>query len=166
MIKRNQIIFLFVILGVITSLSVWIFSENDGLFLNRDTNDIFENSVSFEKEVKPECQMMVYYFHRTVRCPTCLEIENLTQRTLQTNFYEILKEGIIEWHAINMEDASNQPFVERYRLTAPSLIFVRMKNGRQTQWKNLEGIWNNVEVPEYFFNFITTEIDNYLNSTS
>jgi hypothetical protein len=55
-------------------------------------------------------RLIVYYFHTTTRCVSCLKIENLTQFTLESDFPSELAEGLIEWRPVNLDTPGNGSF--------------------------------------------------------
>ncbi|NPU96242.1 MAG: hypothetical protein HPY51_03385 [Candidatus Omnitrophica bacterium] len=112
------------------------------------------------------CQWVVYYFHRTVRCPTCLKIEMLTSQTVQEHFSDFLQEGILEWHVINMEEPRYQHFVNDFQLTAPSVILAKIQNGQTIQWETVEEVWNYAETPALFSDFLKEKIEKYFTPNS
>ncbi|HOJ60649.1 MAG TPA: nitrophenyl compound nitroreductase subunit ArsF family protein [bacterium] len=112
------------------------------------------------------CQWVVYYFHRTVRCPTCLKIEMLTSQTVQEHFSDFLQEGILEWHVINMEEPRYQHFVNDFQLTAPSVILAKIQNGQTIQWETVEEVWNYAETPDSFSDFLKEKIEKYFTPNS
>lgn len=64
----------------------------------------------------------VYYFHATQRCPTCLAIEEQTRKTLDENFTEELKSGMIQLQVLNLEDKENKALTEKFEIGWSSLI--------------------------------------------
>ena len=44
----------------------------------------------------------VYYFHSTIRCETCLQLEELTAAILSAHFPEELRSGRVHWRPLNV----------------------------------------------------------------
>jgi hypothetical protein len=72
------------------------------------------------KEVQPKVE--VYYFHATMRCPTCLAIEEQTKKTLDENFAEDLKSGTIKLTVLNLEEEENKEITGQFGIGWSSLI--------------------------------------------
>jgi hypothetical protein len=64
----------------------------------------------------------VYYFHATMRCPTCLAVEEQTKKTLDDNFAEDLKSGVIKLTVLNLEEKENKTITEQFEIGWSSLI--------------------------------------------
>jgi len=83
----------------------------------------------------------VFYFHRTVRCHSCLQIEEWARQAIETHFGGELAGGVIAWRPVNIEEPGNEHFEKDYELTTQSLVLVRMRDGQPTEWKNLKSVW-------------------------
>jgi hypothetical protein len=64
----------------------------------------------------------VYYFHATMRCPTCMAIEEQTKKTLDDNFAEELKSGTVKLTVLNLEEKENKAITEQFEIGWSSLI--------------------------------------------
>ena len=64
----------------------------------------------------------VYYFHAKMRCPTCLAVEEQTKKTLDENFAEDLKSGVIKLMVLNLEEKENKAITEQFEIGWSSLI--------------------------------------------
>lgn len=73
-----------------------------------------------EKQVQPKLE--VYYFHATMRCPTCLAIEEQTKKVLDENFSDELKSGTIKLTVLNLEENENKALTEKFEIGWSSLI--------------------------------------------
>jgi hypothetical protein len=85
--------------------------------------------------------LIAYYFHRTQRCRTCLTIERYAKEALTEAFPEALKTGELEWRVLNVEESANEHFVTEYEFTSGALVLVDMQDGEQTEWQNLDRVW-------------------------
>lgn len=90
---------------------------------------------------EPSPDVVVFYFHRTVRCHSCLQIEEWAGQAIETYFAGELAAGVIAWRPVNIEEPGNRHFEKDYELTTQSLVLVRMRNGRPAEWKNLKSVW-------------------------
>ena len=69
---------------------------------------------------KPKVE--VYYFHATMRCPTCLAVEEQTRKTLDENFAVEMKAGTIQLKVLNLEEKENKALTEKFEIGWSSLI--------------------------------------------
>ncbi len=110
-------------------------------------------------------QVMVYYFHRTARCVTCLKIESLAKQEVESSFAAELKRGDVRFQSLNVEEAGNEHFVKDYSLVSQSLVLVDYRNGAQGQWKNLDAVWDLVHAEEDFARYVRDEVRAFVGST-
>ena len=107
-------------------------------------------------------KIIAYYFHAYKRCQTCLSIEAYAKEALETGFPEALEKGRLEWRAVNMEEESNQHYVDEYQLSFSSLILSSSNGKQDSKWKNLNEIWPLVHNKEEFIKYVQEETSEYL----
>ena len=107
-------------------------------------------------------KVIAYYFHRTIRCHTCLTIEELSKQAIEGGFAAELAGELVEWRPVNIEEKSNEHFEKDYDLAAQSLVLVRLENGRQANWKNLSAVWDLVGDSIGFEKYVRTELRTFL----
>ena len=77
---------------------------------------------SFGQDVKEQQKVEVYYFHATMRCPTCLAVEEQTRKTLDENFSDEMKTGTVKLIVLNLEEEENKALTEQFEVGWSSLI--------------------------------------------
>lgn len=107
-------------------------------------------------------KVVFYYFHGTARCPTCRKFESYSNAALQEAFAEVLNNGRLEWRVVNVDKPGNEHFVDDYQLYSRSIVIVKMRDGKQAEWKNLKKIWELVRNKRAFVKYIQDEIRAYL----
>lgn len=107
-------------------------------------------------------QVLVYYFHGDVRCPTCIKIEALSTKAIESGFAGEIADGRLVWQAVNVDQPENAHFVDDYELYTKSLIVVKKHNGDQTEWKNLPQIWELVNDDAAFIKYVDDEVKAYV----
>lgn len=110
----------------------------------------------------PSSKVIAYYFHGTFRCPTCYKLEQYSKEAIETNFKDALASGKLEFKVVNVEDKGNEHFVNDYQLYTKSLVISLTENGKETKAKNLTKIWDYVGNKQKFFDYVTSEINNFL----
>ncbi len=85
------------------------------------------STVFAQKPVK----LKIVYFHSERRCPTCISIEENTQKTLKTYFSTQLKDGSITFEVLNAEKAENQKMVEKYKAEGSSLYLTSITGKKE-----------------------------------
>ena len=110
----------------------------------------------------PGSRVIAYYFHATMRCPTCLSIENGARAALESAFAAELASGAMEWRSANMEEPANEHFVTDFGLTASSLVLVGETAGGITRWSNLERVWDLVGDEALFEAYVVESARDFL----
>lgn len=110
----------------------------------------------------PPVKVVAYYFHVTVRCVTCRAIERYSRDAIDQGFREELKKGLIEWRPVNVQLVENRHYIQDYRLFTRSLVLVKMQDGKQVEWRNLEKVWDLVGNKSDFFKYVQANVKSYL----
>lgn len=103
-------------------------------------------------------KITVYYFHHTMRCESCLKIEQLTFNTLKKYFSKELRDSNFIWKTIDVDKTENQHFEEDYKLETQAIILSKSLNEKELSWKNLDKIWDFIDNPNNFGKYIKEEI--------
>jgi len=110
----------------------------------------------------PPVKMIVYYFHATQRCATCMTIESYSKEILGTKYGAQLKAGVIQWQVVDVEQPKYRHFIQEYRLVSPSVVVVRIENGKRGQWQVLDKTWTLVRNKAEFFQYVQSNINKLL----
>ena len=103
-------------------------------------------------------RVIAYYFHRTQRCPTCLRIEELTHEIIHQQFGSETASGKLELQIVNVEDPGSEHFETDFNLVSQSIVLVTLKDGKQTDWKNLDKIWELIGDEPSFKTYVADEV--------
>jgi hypothetical protein len=106
-------------------------------------------------------EIIVYYFHGTYRCPSCLQIEDWSFDVLQERFAPALEQGTIIWTTINIDKPENRHLVEAYQVSTQALIIVRMSGKKEKRYKNLGKVWEYLSDQQTFYDYVTHEINKF-----
>lgn len=71
----------------------------------------------------------VVYFHRTVRCSTCIHAEELTRYTVETHFKDDLASGKLTFQSLDVQDSENAAIVQKYGAYGSQLFITTVKDG-------------------------------------
>jgi hypothetical protein len=107
-------------------------------------------------------QIVVYYFHRTIRCPTCIQIEQLTREAVARSFKKELDGNIVRLRVLNLDLPQNLHFEKDYALTQQAVVVSEVTDGKENRWKNLPQIWELVNSRARFLDYIDREVTDYL----
>jgi hypothetical protein len=108
-------------------------------------------------------KLAVYYFHAANRCPTCISIENNTQKTLDTYFKKELENGTIKFIVLNSDDDANKAVCQKYEAFGSALHLVKISNGKEkdNDFTNFAFSYSRNE-PEKFMNGLKDKINQLL----
>lgn len=112
-------------------------AKNDTLSTNKVSDKSTGKPVSTEANIKENSRtelpvVLVYNFHVTNRCASCIAIEEATTKTLNTYFSEELKQGRIKRQILNADDKANSKISEKYEAFGSGLFITRSFQGKET----------------------------------
>jgi len=111
-------------------------------------------------------EVVAFYFHRTIRCRSCLDIEEWARQAIEMHFSGELAAGLVEWRAVNIEEPGNEHYEKDYELRTQSLILIRMKDGKPTEWKNLKSVWELLGDHARMTEYVRAEVLSFLGGAS
>jgi len=100
-----------------------------------------------------------YYFHFTARCTTCKTIEAKAKENLETLYPNQVKEGLITFQSLNLEEAPNKTLADKLGVSGQTLLLVK---GDQMINLTNEGFMYAVAKPEKFKETIKEKVDGLL----
>lgn len=77
-------------------------------------------------------KVLIYNFHVTNRCVSCIAIEDATTKTINTYFADELKQGRIMRYILNVDEESNAKIAEKYQAFGSGLFVTRVYKGKET----------------------------------
>ena len=105
---------------------------------------------------------VAYYFHGNFRCDNCKKIEEYSREAIEKYFPEELKTKKLTFTIINTDLPENNHYIEDYQLYTRSLVITEYSEGKQVRWKNLAKVWNYLNDKDGFYEYVKSEIQNYL----
>ena len=121
---------------------------------------IIMSVLSFSKDNNSTIE--VIYFHATMRCNGCMTIENYTQKSLNSNFGNEIKNGKILLKSIDFQQTENEHFAEKYKFDSQELILSKKVDGKEVKWKKLDKIWDYSDNYNKYQQYIKKEIKKFL----
>lgn len=115
-----------------------------------------------DAKVSPVNNVIVYYFHGNLRCPTCHKLEQYSKEAIEANFNNELASGKLEFCVINTDEKENQHYVNDYQLYTKSLVISLVRGGKEEKSKNLTKIWEYVGNKQKFYDYVTEEVAVYV----
>lgn len=128
---------------------------------------VADNAVadSTDSAVENNATVVAYYFHGDRRCATCQKLEAYSAQAISEGFAGMLEDSSLVWRVVNFDEEDNQHFAKDYQLYSQAVILSRRVDGQQTEWVNLDKIWELVGDKEAFMSYIRKETQAFLAKT-
>jgi thiol-disulfide isomerase/thioredoxin len=110
----------------------------------------------------PSDRVVVMYFHRTQRCPTCLKMGSYSEEAVKTGFAKQIKDGTVEFYYIDFQDKKNAALTKGYGISGPTLIVAKVVGKKVKEFKNLQDIWTHVGDKPAFLKYVRENVAAYL----
>lgn len=111
-------------------------------------------------------RVVATYFHRTLRCQTCLHIESLARYDVTDVMADDMATGQLEWRLVNYEDEQNAHYEEEFGLEGPSLVITLENGDGVVRWTRLDRVWELHDDVESFDRYVLGTVEEYLLSAS
>jgi hypothetical protein len=126
------------------------------------SSSIFISPSAQGREDVKGAHVIAYYFHGTMRCPTCHKLEQYSKEAIEANFKDAFRSGKLEFKVVNVEDKGNKHYGNDYQLYTKSLILSLVKDSKEIKWKNLDKIWEYVRNKEMFIDYVKNGVADFL----
>ena len=156
-----QIILLVVVVGSISYLVAreMLHQSHNKVGAKEDIAAVTHGHV--DANIKPD-HVIVYYFYGNFRCAACKKIEAYSKESINDNFSNELKSGLLSFKVINVEEPENRHFIQDYGLYTKSLIVASYAGDQQIKYKNLERVWDYLGSKDEFEDYVKTELSGFL----
>ncbi len=102
----------------------------------------------------PTDGVVAYYFHGTMRCATCRQLEAFAEEAITEGFPDELASGRLAWRAVNTDQPENAHFVDDFQLTAKAVVLVSYQDGKVARFENLTRVWQLVRDRDAFLAYV------------
>ena len=107
-------------------------------------------------------KVIAYYFSGTFRSPSCRHLEKNCREVIEANFKDALASGKLEFQVVILGDKGEGYYANYYKIYARTLILSLVKNGKETEWKNLDRVGEFFDNREGFSDYLKKEINIFL----
>ncbi len=115
-----------------------------------------------DEVVGEERQVVVYYFHGDVRCPTCHKLESYAKEAVETYFADQVAAGQLQWRPVNVDKSENTHYIKDYQLVTKSIVLSEVVGGEESKWENLDQIWNLVRDKNVYVEYIREGVSSFV----
>lgn len=106
----------------------------------------------------PKDRVVVMYFHRTERCPTCRTMGSYSEEAVTTAFAEEIKKGQVAFHFIDFEAEKNARYAKAYDISGPALIVAKIADNKVASYQDLNDIWLKVRDKPAFLRYVQENV--------
>ena len=104
----------------------------------------------------------VYFFYNDVYCDTCEKLEGYALEAVRTQFSDELEAGLIQWRSLDMTTSENEHYAVDFSLYSKSIVLVKLDDGEEIRWENLEDIWDLVHDQPAYMDYIRDSLKDFM----
>lgn len=98
------------------------------------------------------------YFHRTQRCPTCMQVGSMAEKAVTDAFTSEIESGSVVFRYVDFQDPASAAEVSRYKMTMPTLVAIRVLNHKPVHATKLAKVWALVGKPDALREYVVTGV--------
>jgi hypothetical protein len=160
--NKREFLFLTVICIILAAALFMPVILAPGVSLAEPTGEITDEVTDGCRGILTEDQIVVYYFHRKFRCPSCLIVESTLHETMEKYFSQEFRDGRLALCFVNIDDGENRHYLDEYDLLFNSVIVVEKRAGKAERFKNIDRIWEIYSDREATIQLLQREIRPFL----
>ena len=107
-------------------------------------------------------RVVVYYFHGTRRCRTCLGIQASIEKTIQERFGAETASAALSFQDVDIDDPANKHFIQEFNLSSSSMVVTANKGKSMIKWENCDKVWQHAHDPTMLAEYTEKQIRAYL----
>lgn len=108
-----------------------------------------------------EAPVVVYYFHREMRCQSCILLEDMTRWAVESGYAEEIAAGQLALRSVNVDVPENEHFVGDFDLEFQAVVLAAYEQKEVVRWRNLERVWDLYGTPTDFDRYLFEQIDEF-----
>jgi hypothetical protein len=109
-------------------------------------------------------QVVMTYFISGVRCESCKKIEDLSRETAEKSFSAEVATQKLVFRVIDTGEPANRHYVDDYKLTSKTVVISHRVDGKETEWKDMDKVWDLLDQPDAFRSYLASTIQEYFGS--
>ena len=158
----KQIVRSVLLLAVLGSLAIWANREYQK---SREIAAVEESPPPADTVVAVDGdQVVMTYFISGSRCKSCQTIESFTRETAEMDFPDALANNTLVFRVVDTGEPANKHFIKDYQLTSKTVVLSHRVDGRETEWSDMEKVWDLLDDGPAFRAYLGGQIETYLGS--
>ena len=86
---------------------------------------ITQKNTTVEKDRVSPNTIQVYYFHSSIRCETCVSVDEDTHQYLKDLYPNRMKSGTIIFQSVNIDNNESPDLVKKYKIYGQRLLIIK-----------------------------------------
>lgn len=104
----------------------------------------------------------VTYFTTSVRCASCMRIEEWTRKAVDSRFADEVAAGRVSFRMVYTDTPANEHYIQDYQLVSKSVVVAESLEGREQEWVNLQDVWLLLHDEQAFADYIAGAVAAHL----
>ncbi len=107
-------------------------------------------------------RVIIYYFHPTLRCASCLLAESLAHQVVEEQWKDAVDQGILQWRLANIDLPENRSLTRLFEVDSSAVVVAAVRDGRPVRWEKITQVWELVQEADAFRDRIHGQIMKFL----
>lgn len=124
--------------------------------------NVHVSTASIQSAPSSKLRVVIYYFHPTFRCTSCLLAESLAHQVVQEQWKDAVDQGVLQWRLANIDLAENQLLTRLLAVDSSAVVVASVRDGKPVRWDKISQVWEQVQEPDTFRGRIHGQIMKFL----
>ena len=112
--------------------------------------NVHVSTASIQSAPSSKLRVVIYYFHPTLRCTSCLLAESLAHQVVQEHWNDALDQGVLQWRLANIDLPENQSLTRLFAVDSSAVVAASVRDGKPVRWEKISQVWEQVQEPDTF----------------
>jgi len=127
--------------------------NNNSISAQNTSEATTDEAIQGEASTK-EPDIIVTYFTTDVRCKSCRAIEAMTREIVEQQFANELENGDLHFQVKNIDRSENKHFIDDYQLSFKTVVISSMKDGKEIHFSKMDKVWELLDNPDEFSDYM------------
>lgn len=112
--------------------------------------NVHVSAASIQSAPSSSLRVVIYYFHPTLRCTSCLLAESLAHQVVQEQWKDAVDQGVLQWRLANIDLPENQSLTRLFEVDSSAVVVAAVRDGKPVRWEKISQVWEQVQEPDPF----------------
>jgi hypothetical protein len=120
------------------------------------------STASIQSAPSLKLRVVIYYFHPTLRCTSCLLAESLAHQVVREQWKDAVDQGVLQWRLANIDLPENQSLTRLFEVDSSAVVVASVRDGKPVRWEKISKVWEHVQQPDTYGELIHQQITKLL----